>query len=94
MLLNAVPDDFSLTHSLILSCVFRSNYTSLLLHYERQQEATPFAGVMMVNARTGEHEYLLDPDGTDLARLTGITYRDGKLFMGSLKDNYIAEYTL
>lgn len=49
---------------------------------------------MMVNARTGEHEYLLDPDGTDLARLTGITYRDGKLFMGSLKDNYIAEYTL
>ena len=49
---------------------------------------------MIVNAMTGEHEYLLDPNGTDLARMAGITYKDGKLFMGSLKGNYIAEYTL
>ena len=58
------------------------------------QEAKPFSGVMIVNALTGEHEYLLDPDGTDLVRMAGITYRDGKLVMGSLKDDYIAEYTL
>jgi hypothetical protein len=40
------------------------------------------------------HEYILDPDGTDVSDLAGVTYHQGKLYMGSLKNDFIAVYNL
>jgi len=52
-----------------------------------------------VNARNGSvsvkaFRYLQDPKGADVATVSGVTYRDRKLYLGTLTNEYIAVYTL
>lgn len=49
---------------------------------------------MSVDAMTGEHEFILDPQGKDISELTGVTYHEGKLYFGTLKHDFIGVYTL
>lgn len=58
------------------------------------QKTSPFGGLVSVDALTGEHEFFLDPKGQDVNELSGVTYFQGKLYFGRLKNDYIAVYTL
>ena len=48
---------------------------------------------MQVDANTGDYQYYLDPDGSNVAHFAGATYHDGKVYIGSLKNQYVALFT-
>lgn len=45
-------------------------------------------------SENGSIHYIQDPKGKDVGMLTGVTVHDNKLYLGSLKNDYIAVYHL
>jgi hypothetical protein len=54
----------------------------------------PYAGVVEINTKTGGSALLQDPTGRDVSMLCGVTYHKGKLYLGSVHNNYIAVYEI
>ena len=54
----------------------------------------PFGAVMEVDVTAGTHRLLLDPIGRDLRMLTGVTHSKGKLYFGSLTNDFIGVYDI
>jgi Strictosidine synthase len=57
-------------------------------------EIASFGGLIEVNPKTSEYRFLLDPTGQDLRFLTGVTHYQGKLYLGSLENDFIGVYDL
>jgi sugar lactone lactonase YvrE len=53
-----------------------------------------YGGVLEVDPSTGAFRYFQDPNGLDIAMLCGVTEHDGKLYLGSLENDYIGVYNL
>jgi sugar lactone lactonase YvrE len=53
-----------------------------------------YGGLLEVDMSTGAFRYLQDPNGLDIAMLCGVTEHDGKLYLGSIKNEYIGVYNL
>jgi hypothetical protein len=53
-----------------------------------------YGSILEVDPSTGAFRYFQDPNGLDIAMLCGVTERDGKLYLGSLKNDYIGVYNL
>mmetsp|Transcript_705 Transcript_705/g.1997 ORF Transcript_705/g.1997 Transcript_705/m.1997 type:complete len:422 (-) Transcript_705:293-1558(-) len=55
----------------------------------------PYTAISVVDASRNEFvELLQDPTGKDVAGMTGVTVRDNKLYLGSLRNDYIGVYEL
>jgi Strictosidine synthase len=67
---------------------------TVLLRVPRQlvPPTQPYAGVLVMDAETGAANLLQDPTGRDVSMLCGVTYHKGKLYLGSVHNNYIAVY--
>ena len=55
---------------------------------------TKYGGIVEMDPDTKDYRYIQDPTGQDLAMLTGVTYHNNKLYLGSLENDYIGVYTL
>jgi Strictosidine synthase len=55
---------------------------------------SPFGGLLEVDPISKEYSFILDPKGTDVGMLTGVTAYKDKLYLGSLKNDYIGVYNL
>jgi hypothetical protein len=53
-----------------------------------------YGGILEVDPSTKAFRYLQDPNGLDIAMLCGVTEHDGKLYLGSLENDYIGVYNL
>jgi sugar lactone lactonase YvrE len=53
-----------------------------------------YGGVIEVNPTTNQYRYIQDPTGHDISFLTGVTEHDGKLYLGSLENDFIGIYSL
>jgi sugar lactone lactonase YvrE len=53
-----------------------------------------YGGILEVDPSTGAFRYFQDPNGLDIAMLCGVTEHDGKLYLGSLENDYIGVYNL
>lgn len=76
-----------------LDMIFRS----LLLSLPKSMAppVKPYGGIAVFDPEgTGSVDFIQDPKGTDIAMLTGVTVHDNKLFLGSLKNDYITVYNL
>ena len=50
----------------------------------------PYGGVAIIHAGDGQDKYIFqDPNGGDITAITGVTERDGKLYLGSLHNDFI-----
>jgi hypothetical protein len=70
---------------------------TLLLMIPKQlvPKVMPYAGIMILDPETRSQVALIqDPRGTDVATLTGITFHENKLYLGSLHNDYIGVYSL
>ena len=57
----------------------------------------PYGGVAVFDPEIEQASpvtFIQDPDGNDVGMITGITVHDNKLYLGSLKNNYIGVYHL
>jgi hypothetical protein len=55
----------------------------------------PYGGITIVDAATSRYVGLVqDPSGEDIAHITGVTVHDNKIFLGSLKNDFIGVYDL
>lgn len=54
----------------------------------------PYGGIIEVDPNSKEINYFQDPDATDIGHLAGVTVWDNKLYLGSLKNNFIGVYDL
>lgn len=55
----------------------------------------PYASIAFLDTETlSQVDYIQDPRGTDVKTLTGITFYENKLYLGSLHNNYIGVYSL
>ena len=66
----------------------------LLLPRNLSPEPVPYGGILEVDPVTKQHRYIQDPTGTDISMLTGVTVHENKLYLGSLRNNYIGVYDL
>jgi hypothetical protein len=58
-------------------------------------EITAYGGITVLDAESSKVVQLLqDPDGSDIAYLTGVTVFDNKLYLGSLRNDFVAVYDL
>ena len=53
-----------------------------------------YGGVAMFDPEGRDVTFIQDPMGTDVSFLTGVTVHDNKLYLGTLKNNFIAVYSL
>ena len=53
-----------------------------------------YGGVIEVDPTTKEIQYFQDPHGEDIGMLAGVTVWDNKLYLGSLRNNYVGVYDL
>jgi len=55
-----------------------------------------YGGVLEINMESNTMQNRVrcvqDPDGTDIGMLTGVTVHDDKLYLGSLRNDYIGVY--
>lgn len=57
--------------------------------------ARPYASIAILDPNTNTLVDLLqDPRGKDVKTMTGITFYGGKLYLGSLYNDYIGVYSL
>ena len=55
----------------------------------------PYASIVTIDAETLQQvSYVQDPRGSDIKTMTGITFHENKLYLGSLHNDYIAVYNL
>jgi hypothetical protein len=54
----------------------------------------PYGGLYEFDAETGNLTVIQDPTGQDIGMLTGVTVHDNKLYLGSLRNDYIGVYSL
>lgn len=56
----------------------------------------PYGGIAVFDPldSSGSVEFIQDPKGKDIGMLTGVTVHDNKLYLGSLKNDFIAVYDL
>lgn len=54
----------------------------------------PYGGVIEVDPVTKELQYFQDPNAEDIGMIAGVTVWDNKLYLGSLKNNYVGVYDL
>ena len=57
------------------------------------QKPKLFGGIVEVDANTGEYQYYFDVDGSYISDLNGASFHDGSLYMGSLKNKFVAVFT-
>ncbi|CAB9525415.1 STRICTOSIDINE SYNTHASE-LIKE [Seminavis robusta] len=55
---------------------------------------SPYGGVVEVDPKTQQIQYFQDPNGADIAHVTGVTVWKNKLYLGSSKNNFIGAYDL
>jgi hypothetical protein len=55
----------------------------------------PYGGITIVDPITLEYmELIQDPNGQDISHITGVTFHENKLFLGSLENDFIGVYHL
>jgi hypothetical protein len=55
----------------------------------------PYGGIVEIHVENGNSiRFIQDPDGADIGMLTGVTVFDNKLYLGSLRNNFIGVYEL
>ena len=58
-------------------------------------EPEPYASIEIIDPETKTYVGIVqDPSGKDISLLTGVTYHDDKLYLGSLRNNFIGVYDL
>lgn len=57
------------------------------------QKVHPVGCLVQIDGDTGKTTYFVDRDGSEVAHLAGATYHNGKVYLGSLKNNYIGVFT-
>lgn len=80
-----------------LSNAFDVALRTLLMSMPKSLTPAPkkYGGVIEFDpSGNGEVRYIQDPKGEDIKMLTGVTEVNGKLYLGSLENNYIGVYTL
>lgn len=71
----------------------------MLLPRSLSPKVVKYGGVVEIFHENSEHESYIskiiqDPTGEDISMLTGVTEYDGKLYLGSLKNDYIGVFDL
>lgn len=51
-----------------------------------------FGGIIEYDLTDGSHRKILDPKGDTISMLTGVTLQNGKLYLGSLQNDYIGVF--
>ncbi len=73
-------------------------FRSLLLSLPRSMAPPikPYGGIAVFDPdiKNGPVDFIQDPEGKDIGMLTGVTVHDNKLYLGSLKNDYITVYNL
>jgi hypothetical protein len=54
----------------------------------------PYGGLVEFDPEGGELRFIQDPNGDNVGMLTGVTVHDNKLYLGSLRNDYIGVYHL
>lgn len=83
-LLNRCPDPFDRILRVVL----------LLLPRWLAPKVKKYGGIVEFDPEHNHVKYIQDPTGKDIAMLTGVTYYNGKLYLGSLQNQYIGVYSL
>lgn len=77
----------------ILQIIFRT--VLMMVPKKLVPEVKPFASITILDAETlSQVGFLQDPHGTDIKTMTGITFHENRLYLGSLRNDYIAVYNL
>ena len=54
----------------------------------------PYGGIVQVDPETKEIQYYQDPEAEEIGHLAGVTVWNNKLYLGSLKNNFVGVYDL
>jgi hypothetical protein len=94
----ALPSYISPIHKLLskLPHVLDVLLRTLLMSLPRSlaPDKPKYGGILEVDPSTGDFRYLQDPKGEDITGLTGVTVHGGKLYLGSLENDFIGVYTV
>jgi hypothetical protein len=67
----------------------------MMVPKELAPKVKPYAGIAILDPETLSQVALIqDPRGTDVKTMTGITFHENKLYLGSLHNDYIGVYSL
>jgi hypothetical protein len=66
----------------------------LLLPRSWAPETAPYAGIARIDMQDLSVSILQDPDGQDSSLLCGVTVRGSRLYLGSVRNDYVGVYDL
>ena len=85
-ILNAVPASISMFLRTLLLQLPASAFGAI--------KPVKYGGVARIHTRSGDMSILQDPKGEEIGLITGLTVFDKKLYMGSLKNDFVGVYDL
>jgi Strictosidine synthase len=94
----AIPTSILPFHQLLaklpdaVDLMLRMIYLLLPRHFAPR--INPYGGFMEVDSKTGDFRHIQDPNGKDMVVITGVTEHNGKLYLGSIVNNFIGVYDL